>query len=219
MADNARKKKGGDFNHRRAIGGLWDVMGPMQISFLQSRGMRPEDYLVDIGAGSLRLGCHAIPFLDPGHYFAFDQNADLLKAGWHKELDDASRARTPRHHLRQIEDFDFSFLPCRMTFGMAQSVFTHTPFNLLRRCLRNAEPHFARGGQLFVTYFLCPDEYRLEEPMEHPPGKVVTFDHKNPYHYRQSDLHYAAAETRWRAELVPEWKHPRGQDMVAYTLR
>src|SRR5476649_335832 len=72
--------------HREMIGGRWEEIGPAQLSFLKKMGLRPSDFLLDIGCGCLRGGVHLIPYLDPGHYFGTDINAALLEAGWRIEL-------------------------------------------------------------------------------------------------------------------------------------
>ena len=73
-----------DGRHRDIVGGRWDETGRLQIALLTARGLQPHHHLLDIGAGSLRLGCKAVPYLDPGHYWGTD--ASLAP--------DAARARS-----------------------------------------------------------------------------------------------------------------------------
>ncbi|HSF63336.1 MAG TPA: class I SAM-dependent methyltransferase, partial [Paracoccaceae bacterium] len=64
--------------HRDIVGGRWDETGRVQMAALQAEGLQPHHRLLDIGAGSLRLGCKAVPFLNPGHYWATDASRALM---------------------------------------------------------------------------------------------------------------------------------------------
>ena len=64
--------------HRDIVGGRWEETGRAQMALLLEAGLLPHHLLLDIGAGSLRLGCKAVPYLDPGHYWATDQSGALM---------------------------------------------------------------------------------------------------------------------------------------------
>ena len=72
---------------------------------LLAAGMTPEDTLLDIGCGALRLGHKAVPYLDPGHYWGTDASLALMRHGRLAELPDPDRL--PEDHL--IEDATFAF--------------------------------------------------------------------------------------------------------------
>ncbi|MFC5343995.1 class I SAM-dependent methyltransferase [Brevundimonas staleyi] len=205
-----------DGAHRQIIGGLWDEIGDHQMAFLKAQGLTPNDRLLDVGCGSLRLGARAIAYLDAGRYFGTDISETLIDAGRAQELDDALRARAPRDHFAVNDDFDFGFLPEPVDVAIAQSVFTHLPFNHLRRCLARLAPHMAVGGRFFVTYFDCPEDADLYLPRRQEPAGVVTHDYQDPYHYRMSDLERAVDRAPWRYQPIGDWNHPRGQQICVY---
>ena len=89
--------------HRDIVGGRWEETGRAQMAVLLDHGLQPAHHLLDIGAGSLRLGCKAVPYLNPGHYWATDLSGDLMRRGYDIELTDT--ARLAPNHL--IEDADF----------------------------------------------------------------------------------------------------------------
>jgi hypothetical protein len=68
-------------------------------SIRKMTGLRSHHRLVDYGCGSLRIGYHAMLYLDPGHYFGLDVTNDFIDMG--KELiGDALTERQP--HLAAI---------------------------------------------------------------------------------------------------------------------
>ena len=210
--------------HRDAIGGLWDELGQLQLGFLKSQGLQPHHKLMDIGCGSLRLGCLMVDYLEPAHYFGVDLSEELLDAGYNKELTDRQRERLPRSHLHTTSEFELDYLHDRkLDYAIAQSVFTHLPLNHLRDCLHKLHPYMASSGVLYTSFFLCPDHHDIATPIAHPVTEhsgteVTTYAIKDPYHYKLEDLEYCTKETPWRFQLVGDWGHPRNQQMAAFIL-
>src|SRR5687767_4171104 len=75
-----------DGEHRRVVGGMWDLVGRLQFDHLVASGLTPQMRLADIGCGALRGGVHFIDHLDNGNYFGLDLNQSLLDAGYDVEL-------------------------------------------------------------------------------------------------------------------------------------
>ena len=205
-------------DHRALIGGMWDEVGELQMSFLQSQGLRPEDVLLDIGCGSLRLGVRAVEFLETGNYWGTDLNSALLDAGYDKEIVPAGlSAKLPRAQLVVDEDFSFAGIPVAVDFAMAQSVFTHLPLNHMRLCLSNLARHVTSACTFFFTVFVPSNGASVTQSQTQPRGGIVTHPHRDPYHYSIADLHHAAADSGWTIDFVGDWGHPRNQMMVKAT--
>ena len=201
--------------HREAIGGMWDQIGALQLSFLRSNGLQPSQTFLDVGCGSLRAGVHLIPFLEPGKYWGIDINQSLLDAGWNKELGELQN-RQPREQLVVLDDFQFDRLGVSFDMAVATSVFTHLSFNRIRRCLRRLAPTMKPGGVFYATFFE-PTEQDPEEPNFHDRGGVSTYSYKDPFHYSQEDVAFMVQGLQWRMEWLGEWDHPRDQQMVRFT--
>lgn len=215
--DPAAMQAGVDDNHHRdVIGGLWDEVGTLQMKFLLEQGLSPDHCLLDVGCGALRLGVKAIEYLAPDRYYGTDLNEVLIRAGYERELSPAQQAKVPWAHFGVNEDFNFDFLDQAMDVAIAQSVFTHLPFNYLRRCLNNLAPHMKSGGRFFVTYFECLEGQDLFSPIAQPHGGVITHDYQDPFHYRLADLSFAMEQDQWAFEPIGDWNHPRGQQMACF---
>ncbi len=199
--------------HRDIVGGRWDETGKLQLALLQKAGLKPQHHLLDIGAGSLRLGCRAVPWLEPGHYWATDLSLALMRRGYEQELHD--KPRLDPSHL--IEDADFSFpgVPETITHAIAFAVFTHLPMAFLRRALLSARTRLPALQLFAFTVFLAPDAQTLTRPFRQADG-VVTHDLKPPHHLLHQDVLHLARGAGFRSRRQTA-RLPRGQ--VLYLAR
>lgn len=195
-------------DHRDFVGGMWDKIGPLQLSFMKQHGLTSADRYYDIGCGCLRGGVHIVPYLDAGNYFGTDRNGELLELGHCQELDDASRQKLPMENLHQGTNFEHpNIKPASIDYGISVSVFTHQPKRKLSECLNTVAPYFRNGGRLFVTFFEA-DAYSNASRRK---GQKTT----NLYHYSKSDM-LEAANAEWAARYIGDWNHPRNQMMMEY---
>ena len=206
--------------HREAVGGMWDVLGRHQLDFLIAHGLAPGHRLLDVGCGALRLGVHAVRYLDPGHYFGLDISPGLLDAGYSLELDEAERSRVPRSNLAANADFDCGFLAGPVDMAIAQSLFTHLPLNHIRRCLTAVAGALRPGCTLYGTAWILPPGTPVTRPFawagEINGEGITTSDISDPYHYGMDDLRFAVKELPLSMSLIGDWGHPRGQPMLSF---
>lgn len=195
--------------HRDIVGGRWDETGRVQMQVLQAAGMGPDHHLLDIGAGSLRLGCKAVPFLAPGHYWATDASLALMQRGRALELPDPDRL--PPDRLIADTEFDLPGVPETIDFAIAFGVFTHLPFATLEMALGKFRPRLPRVQALVVTLFLAPEAAR-SQPFRQADG-VVTHPDRPPYHFGLTEVETACRATGWQVSTVPTLL-PRGQVLL-----
>lgn len=206
-----------DGRHRAVIGGLWEELGALQRDFLVGQGLKPDHRLIDVGCGSLRAGVPLTDYLDAGRYYGIDISADLLEAGYEREIRPAGLAeKLPRDHLHATGAFDLSGFGQEFDFGIAQSVFTHMPIGRLTDCLTAVRPHFAIGGRFFATFFERPDGVPADTPVPHEPGGVTTYSDRDPFDMTRAALD-AATPQDWRLDVIGAWDHPRDQRMACFT--
>lgn len=189
--------------HRDIVGGRWGETARVQMAALTAEGMTPDDHLLDIGCGSLRLGHLAVPFLKPGHYWGTDASLALMRHGRLHELPDPETL--PEPHLIEDSGFTYPGVPDRITLAIAFGVFTHLPAETLAPALRNLRRFPTLKAALF-TVFLAPEGSAATRQ----PDGVVTHPDRPPYHVSES-----FAETTIRAAgFIPARKPmllPRGQ--------
>ncbi|MCU0899882.1 MAG: class I SAM-dependent methyltransferase [Cypionkella sp.] len=196
--------------HRDIVGGRWDETGRIQMQILRDAGMLPHHRLLDIGAGSLRLGCKAVPYLHPGQYWATDASRALMLRG--RELEVPDPARLPEAQLIEDSDFSLPGVPEAIDYAIAFGVFTHLPFVTLVQALGRMRPRLGRVTQLFFTVFLGPAQpgaYRQADG-------VVTHADRPPYHFDRHKLHLACTDHGWEPEFC-DVMLPRGQVLIRAT--
>lgn len=198
--------------HRDIVGGRWEETGLIQMQLLLHAGLEPQHHFLDIGAGSLRLGCRLVPYMRPGHYWATDLSGALLRRGY--ELEIADKSRLSPDHLIEDANFAFSGLPGTITHALAFAVFTHLPLDHLAHGLTRIHACFPRLDWLMFTVFTVPDD-GFARPFRQPDG-VVTHPDRAPWHHRLSDVLATARAAGFDPEPL-ETELPRGQLLIRAT--
>lgn len=193
--------------HRDIVGGRWDETGRAQMAALRAEGLLPHHRLLDIGAGSLRLGCKAVPYLDPGNYWGTDLSGPLMQRGYDQEL--GHKDRLPPTQLIEDSDFNFPGVPSNIDYAIAFAVFTHLPAGHLGAALANLHARFPTLQRLLFTVFLAPDEHTAQTPLRQPDG-VVTHPNRAPYHLLAKHVLRMAHASGFTAECR-DTQLPRGQ--------
>lgn len=197
--------------HREAVGGLWDIMGKLQIDFMIKQGLKPEHYFLDIGCGSLRGGIHFIRYLEAGHYYGIDKDSYLLKAGRDIELKRAGLS-DKRPQLLLSANFDLSSIPDdKFDFMLAQSLFTHLPMYMIELCLINVMPKLKTGGVFYATFNESNDgQSHLAKPHS---NKNDEFGFTS---YPFSSFSGICCKIGISISYLGDWNHPRGQKMLVF---
>ena len=202
--------------HRRTIGNprQWETLGREQFEYLVARGLLPEHYLLDVGCGPLRAGVHFIRYLEAGHYYGVDKNADVL--------DETRRVELPRHGLTDkqpvidaIDDFAFGRLGRHFDYAIAHSVFTHLPLNSVIRCLMEIERALVPGGQFYATYWENEQGKRNLGDIEQNPNAVTHFD-RDFFHYDLGSFEWACEGTSLTVERLDDWHPPSNQRILVF---
>jgi ubiquinone/menaquinone biosynthesis C-methylase UbiE len=184
---------------------------------MQERGLKPSDYFIDVGCGSLRGGVHFIEYLDSKHYSGADINASLIEAGITHELDDNQRDKIDDSTFCVSDNFTFDFGSVRFDYGIAVSLFTHLSTNKIRLCLQNLRRVFKDGGSFYATFFE-QNGSDLNSPCEQEMG-VVSYSYKDPFHYMIEDIVELGKQQGWDVNWIGDFAHPRNQQMCEFIAR
>jgi len=200
--------------HRQYVGGAWEEIGLLQFEYLCQQGLRPQHFLLDVGCGALRGGLHFTRYLEESHYYGIDINASLIEAG-ERELREAGLVYK-RPQLAVSRKFEFSQFGRQFDFALAQSVFTHLPFNHILRCLIEIRKVLSPSGTFYATFFEAPESGHLAE-IAHPGGALTHYD-EDAYHQSWEEVQWMAKVARMQVKLIGDWQHPRNQRILAFSL-
>jgi hypothetical protein len=90
-AGETHKSLGGKFS-----GKVYGEVGQGFFRKIVKLGLKPEDSLVDYGCGTLRMGIHAINYLQPGKYWGLEISDFLLQQGRELVGDALLKEKQPR---------------------------------------------------------------------------------------------------------------------------
>jgi SAM-dependent methyltransferase len=185
-----------------AVGGLWDVIGPLQFEYLRDHGLAPHHRMLDIGCGTLRGGRHFIRYLEPGCYTGFDISPQAIAFAKQLVVDEGLADRRPRLVVSKRPALNFADVAGeRYDVLLAQSVFTHLPARNIADCFAHVGLVLADDGTFWFTFF----------EGETPTSRAFQF------HYPFDFFAELAARHRFRVELMTDYPHPRRQKMVRLT--
>jgi ubiquinone/menaquinone biosynthesis C-methylase UbiE len=189
---------------------MWEEIGKVQIDFMLRQGLKPDDIFVDVACGSLRAGRHFISYLNPTNYLGLDHNEWLIEAGLKHEIT-AQERKEKRPEFVVSETFEFDQFTKQPNLGLAQSLFSHLTTDDIHLCLDNLKSKMQPGGRFFATFvpagFLPPD---YENPDES--------DDKLAFEYDAEDILKIGRKLGWQAQYIGDWGHPRGQEMLEFTV-
>ena len=200
--------------HRTAVGGRWRESGDWQLDFLKRQGLRPEQFVLDVGFGSLSGARVLLPFMEPYRYWGYEKDRALFEAGVTIELARA-KVRPERGYLIVNEWFDLSEAPQPFAVAIANGFWSRLSLNQIARCtaavLRKLEP----GGSFFATWHENPDPLNFE-PIVHAEG-ATTYPDMEPYHYPFAVLAGLCQALGASAERIDDRSHPRGESIMRIT--
>jgi len=195
--------------YRKVVGGLWDEIGQLQFDFLKDQGMKPDDFVLDVGCGPLRGGIKIIPYLNDSHYYGFDKDEKFIKAA-EKEIKEAGLGRK-RPQLYIDDTFNFRQTQQEFDFILAHSLFTHLNMNDILYCILRVHEVLKQDGKFFFTCFLSEG---LKESLDKISHKQFTTSlTRNPYHYPLSFFKWIGKELHMTVKEI-EFDHPRNQNMI-----
>jgi hypothetical protein len=196
----------GDQPYRAFVGDprQYDIGAAMQFSLLTALGLREEHSLLDIGCGSLRAGRLFIVYLRPGQYFGVEPERWLVEEGIQQELGRQILA-LKRPTFSYDSDFTLTTFGRQFDFLLAQSVFSHSTPQQIRRCLGEARAVMTPTAVFIATFYRGRESYTGQE-----------WVYPDIVRYTAGDMSALAREQGLVCQTL-DWTHPTGQTWIAIT--
>lgn len=199
--------------HKHNNRGKTSEVGELQFDFLVNNGLSKDDKLLDIGCGPLRGGVHFIEYLNSGNYFGVDKRELAIIYGEKKVLPDYD-LRRKEYTLKTMENFNFQIFDKQFDYIIAQSVFTHLPWNSIARCLLNVRKVLGPDSEFYATFNEV--EALCTGPTESTGGYSTSID-SDPYHYTYGTFRKLCDGIEGLdVEYIGNWGHPREQKMLVF---
>lgn len=128
---------------------LWKMKRDFQIQFLQAMGLMPEQYLLDLGCGTLRGGIPLITYLQDGHYFGIETRSEALDEA-RKELREAGQEEK-NPNLLLSQDISQLMIDKKFDFIWAFSVLIHMSDEVLNDALGFVSKHLLKEGVFYAN--------------------------------------------------------------------
>jgi methyltransferase family protein len=128
---------------------LWKMKRDFQIRFLESIGMAPEHYVLDLGCGVLRGGLPIIDYLDKGHYCGIEARQTALDEGVRALHEAGLQSKVPT--LLVIDDLSRATLDQKFELIWAFSVLIHMEDRMLDACLDFVSRHLECTGRMYAN--------------------------------------------------------------------
>jgi SAM-dependent methyltransferase len=200
--------------HRLALGGRWTEEGAWVFDFLRRQGLRPEQYVLDVGCGSLSAASRLLPYMHPHHYWGYEKNIELYIAGSQIELPRVG-VRVELGHFIVNDDFDLSEAVHPFDLAIASSLFRRLSLNSIARAIASVIRTLAPGGRFYATWPENPNPGSFA-PVVHSDGSM-TYSDREPFHYSFAMLSAIVEAVGGVAVRLEEQTHPRGETIMLIT--
>lgn len=129
----------------------YDFMGATQFRLLCSLGLRQNHRLLDVGCGSLRAGRFFVSYLETGNYHGIEPNKWLIEEAIENQIGrDLFALKKPEFYYNS--EFEASAGDKIFDYIVAQSIFSHTGNDLLRKALKNLKKYIKPNGLIVATF-------------------------------------------------------------------
>ena len=169
----------------------WGEKREFQIKFLKSRGLSPDNNLLDLGCGVLRGGIPLIEYLDKGKYYGIEKDSHRLSEGQEELKENNLTLKAP--HLstdyEQVDRIKFDYI-------WSYQVFIHLTDEILDEVLKKISYLLKDKGTCYATVNL-----------DAPWGKQVWMEY--PHIFRDLKFYEeAAAKYGLAIEPINDFSHP-----------
>ena len=113
-------------------------------------GLKPDHTLADYGCGTLRIGVHAMAYLEPGHYWGLEVSQDFLDEG--RELIGPELIEEKRPHLHAISPQSVAEAAAASPdMVISTKVFNHVHPDELATYFHNIMQLVGSSGKAYIT--------------------------------------------------------------------
>jgi len=198
-------------DYKEYVGGQFEQIGKWQYDFITSHlNVQPQNTFLDIACGSLRLGKHIIPFLQPNKYYGLECEQFLVDQGIQHELSESILLeKKPQFSI----NFDFDFTFCKTyDVAWANSLLSHLTEKDIKKLSENLKRITTPKSVFYFTYF--DKNLRGKQRHNNPPESHARKD----FYFTFEEIENIFSSTGWKVKMLQDTNHPRNQSIVEARL-
>jgi cyclopropane fatty-acyl-phospholipid synthase-like methyltransferase len=135
----------------------YDMIGQIVFNFLLEEGLKPDNNILDIGCGSLRVGQHLIKYLQELNYHCIEPNTWLLEDFLNNNKVDK------QFGYDNNSDFTLTVFNTKYDFILANSVFIHACKSQIEKCFSQINDVLSKKGKFIFNYIAHANDNESKE--------------------------------------------------------
>jgi hypothetical protein len=130
------------------VGKVFEDVGRQTLAKSISVGLMPDDVVLDIGAGSLRIGWWLLQYIEPANYYAVEPVQKRIDAA----------AEILGVDIKVFYNDDWEFPDAAFDFVIARSIWTHASKWMIAKMLAEFAENSSADGRFLVSALLANSE-------------------------------------------------------------
>lgn len=200
-----KKREKKDYKGFVGPANLYNEIGQIIFDLLLTHGLKKNNTIMDIGAGSLRVGKLLIPWLHKGKYKAIEPEKWLVDEAFEKEIDEDVIIKKAPEISNNIE-FVMDFAGENFDFILANSIFIHASLSQICQCIENVKEKMKESSVFIFNFIPGKDSKNTEWTY---PGAVT---------YKKETIFEILEKNEMVGEIIP-CKYPGKQIFVKAKLK
>jgi hypothetical protein len=155
---NWMRKKKENKDYKGFVGNpkKYDLIGNIIFRLLQKCGLKKQHYLLDVGAGSLRVGKDLIPWLWKNRYHGVEPQRWLFELGLaqiEESLDEKNPCSLPS------DKFNFEIFEKKFDFVLIANLFYFLPKLQIELCLNELKKVIKKDTKILLNFIPGPKDF------------------------------------------------------------
>jgi cyclopropane fatty-acyl-phospholipid synthase-like methyltransferase len=125
----------------------FESVGRRTLAAMIEHGLQPHHKVLDVGAGSLRVGWWLLHYIEPSNYHAIEPV--------HSRIDGAAKVLGVATKIHIYYNDDFEYPNEKFDFVIARSIWTHASKNMIAKMLSEFAENSAPGAKLLTSVLLA----------------------------------------------------------------
>lgn len=173
---------------------MYDDIGITVFNLLKRLKLKQTDKILDIGAGSLRVGRFLIFYLEKNNYFGIEPEKWLIEECIKNRLTDKF-IEDKGVSLDYNSDFNLEVFNTEFDWVLANSIFIHATSEQVKKCIIQAKKVLKPGGKFLFNFIIGKTDndslnWSYPSSIKYSLDFILTLLEDNEFNFKQVDCQY-----------------------------